>query len=570
MNFKDRDNIILIYHQIFIRNINIEKLNIDYERLETIYEDPKTFDKYKLIINDIMKASKLKPTEVATVNIYQQNDDLDEIFAKDINRALSELDSNKSFLSNFSTLKSISIFLEKNHSIEYKDLDKFNAIIHSMIMQTLYKNEPELEFILLRNLILLIIKFGIYNSAEHTGLIDLDLKFLLSLANNTKNNEGHYSYSFITDSRLEIIYLLLKNNYNLFKQNYQLLFKFLRKSRKDNNKIIPHQSVLLKIKWLKLITNIVIENKSFISLKFFERKLLGNFIKLIPDIEVDINSSFIKELISSIRLLLENFPSTLEHIADREYMLKLTSLLEVSCLKEEVENDDKFNLNLLKLLIIVGLDLKRYPRRRVIAIFEKEHLFKLKVANNLSSEYKNLIIKTLFYLHNLQRFESFDNDPLLKAYNNIEDKSILDECPTPIAYHFESPVEIKDNICISTHDIGKINSVYLKNLTELGFNEQDATNNEEQDENQITLFVTDAPTVNDEFNAESNDFDTDDIDDDLDSLKIEFEHLLSKKQSFKRSSSSISASSFLSGGKGGMKLDFTNKIKKKKFFGIKM
>lgn len=569
MNFKDRDNIILLYHQIFIRNINIEKLNIDYERLDTIYQDPKTFDKYKLIINDIMRASKLKSNIVATGDLLQRNVDQDEFTEKDINRAVSELDSNKPFLSNFSILKSIAISLEKKQTIEHKDLVKFNAVIHSMMIQTLYKNEPELEFILLRNLILLIVKFGIYNAAEHTGLIDLDFKYLLSLANNAKNNQGHYNYSFITDSRLEIIYLLLKNKYNLFKQNYQLLFKFLRNKRQDNKKLIPHQSVLLKIKWLKLITNIIIENKTFISLKFFERKLLGNFIKLIPDIEIDINSSFIKELINSVRLLLENFPSTLEHIAEKEYLLKLNSLLEVSCLSEGAENDDKLNLNLLKLLIIVGLDLKKYPKRRVITLFEKEHLFKIKTPNNLSSDYKSLIIKTVFYLHNVHRVECFDNDPMIKAYNNIEDKSILDECPTPIIYNFESAVQIKDHIHISTHDIGKINSVYLKNLADIGFKEQNITDNEETDSSQIKVFVTEAPSFNDEYDTESNDFDTDDIDDDLDSLKIEFENFLSKK-SFIRSPSSTSASSFLTSSKGSMKMDFTSKIKKKKFFGIKM
>lgn len=50
MNFNDRDNLTILYYQIFVKDIKPEKLGIDYVRLERLYNDPKTLKKYKIII----------------------------------------------------------------------------------------------------------------------------------------------------------------------------------------------------------------------------------------------------------------------------------------------------------------------------------------------------------------------------------------------------------------------------------------------------------------------------------------------------------------------------------------
>ncbi|OBA27057.1 hypothetical protein HANVADRAFT_52602 [Hanseniaspora valbyensis NRRL Y-1626] len=579
MNFNDRDIIVLIYNQIFIKNINIDKINIDYERLERLYNDPKTFVKYKIIINDILKVSRKNDSNssslIQDIKFYDHNNNSTE---HDLDQLINDLDFNKSFILNFQALKKIAIILETLNSLDYKALLKINNLIKSLLLQAVYNNEPELEFLLLRNLILLIVKFGIYNPIEKTGLINLDYKILLSLTNNdgavvpSSNN-----YTYIIDSRLEIIYLLLKNSYNFFKHNYNLLFKSLKEkssSSSSSHRHFVNQPAELKVKWLKMITNLIIENKIYISDTFFEKKLLASYIKLIPDINIKLNDPFNKELINSIRLLLENYYPTLDHIANKEYFSSLIRLLEVTRLKEKNQFDDKLNINLLKLLIIIGLDLQKYPRTRVLTLFEKEHLSKLANPNNLSPEYKSLIIKTLFYTHNVQYVQSSDEndvDPLIKAYNNIEDKSTLDDCPTPMQYKLEATVEIKDDIRLNSDDLGRINSIYLRNSNDLGFKELVKKN---CDYKRIELFITKAPDSKSEYYTDIDSFENEDIGDEVDSLKMEFGQLMKNKSSFSRppsvSSSSTSSLNLNGNKKSIMNLSLGDKLKSKKLFGIKM
>ena len=578
MNFNDRDNIILIYNQIFIKNINIDKINIDYERLERLYNDPKTFVKYKIIINDILKVSRKNDSNCSSliqdVKFYDHyNKNSTE---HDLDQLINDLDFNKSFILNFQALKKIAITLETLNSLDYKALVKINNLIKSLLLQAVHNNKPELEFLLLRNLILLIVKFGIYNPIDKTGLINLDYKILLSLTNNdgavvpSSNN-----YTYIIDSRLEIIYLLLKNSYNFFKHNYNLLFKSLKeKSSSSSQKHFVNQPAELKVKWLKMITNLIIENKIYISDTFFEKKLLASYIKLIPDIDIKLNDPFNIELINSIRLLLENYYPTLDHIANKEYFSSLVRLLEVTRLKEKNQFDDKLNINLLKLLIIIGLDLQKYPRTRVFTLFEKEHLSKLANPHNLSPEYKSLIIKTLFYTHNVQYVQVSDEndvDPLIKAYNNIEDKSTLDDCPTPMQYNLEATVEIKDDIRLNSEDLGRINSIYLRNSNDLGFKELVKKN---CDYKRIELFITKAPDSKSEYDTDLDSFENEDIGEEVDSLKMEFGQLMKNKNSFSRppsvSSSSTSSLTLNGNKKSSMKLSLGGKLKNKKLFGIKM
>lgn len=534
MNFNDRDTLTAIYYQIYVKDIKPEKLNIDYSRLERLYQDPKTFPKYKTIIKDILKASassKLYTNNSTSTQEIDLNDSINDIqnlkgsgyYEGDLIDLCANINFNQPLIYNFAYLKKILTTLIKCESLNYEELKKINQLIKTLVFQSVFAKKPELEFVILRNLILIIIKFGVFDKVERTGLVDLDIKKFLSLTTNSEfqsyqSNEINCMY--IIDSRLEIIYLLLRNNYELFRRHYYTLLKCL--TNKSSSSAVSYQSPELRIKWIKLITNLIIENKIHISEKLFETKILLCFIKLIPEINIDMHDIFTQELLNSIRLLLEHYCSTLNYIKDDENFVNLQQLMEISDIKEGGQFKDEVNINLLKLLIIIGIDANGYSYKRVITLFEKHHLIKLSNKKyNLSSEYVTLILKTAFYLHQWPKInvEDMDNE-LVKLYNNIENKKDLDDCPSPINYRLKLDMDLGyDNIFLSIEDMGKVNTIFLRSEQEMGFSTKEII--QDHDEKKL-LYITRVP---DNINTKSHEpfveHDDENIEDEFDNLKLE-------------------------------------------------
>mgnify|MGYP001183474216 FL=1 len=571
MNFNDRDNLTILYYQIFVKDIKPEKLGIDYVRLERLYNDPKTLKKYKIIIKDILRStgeSKLFTYDSRNTQLTNTSDKQDRILTSqgsryhesDLLDLCTNINFNRSLVYNFDYLKQILIVLNKCESINYGDLQKINQLIKTLIVQSVFAKKPELEFVILRNLILIIIKYGIFNGEQQTGLINLDIKNFLSLTTNVEfqnNISDELFLTYIIDSRLEVIYLLMKNNFDLCRVHYYTLLKCLRNKPYSKNAI--KQPPELKIKWIKLITNLIIENKLHISEKLFETKLLTSFLKLIPEINIDLEDVFIQELINSIRLLLEHFCPSLKYIKEDDNFINLQQLIEISDVKDGTQYKDKVNINLLKIMIIVGIDLHGYAYKRVVTLFEKTHLAKL---NNrkyqLSTEYQTLILKTVFYIHKWTTLNVVDMDnDLVKIYNEIDDKRELDDCPSPIIYNkkYNMETEYKD-VALTIEDMGKVNTIFLRSEKEMGFVKHDLVDKVEEKK---ILYVTQIPEsipsdVNDAFvdNQDEN------IEDEFDSLKLEFKEVEVNKPRLFSNTSEAKKSSV-----------FSMNIKKSRFFSKK-
>lgn len=557
MNFNDRDKLTAIYYQIFVKDIKPEKLNIDYSRLERLYEDPKTFPKYKIIIKDILQVSsgsKLYTTNSVHTQEIDLNDSINEIpnikgsgyYEGDLIDLCANINFNQPLVYSFAYLKKILTVLIKCESLNYEELKKINQLIKTLVFQSVFAKKPELEFVILRNLILIIIKFGVFDKVQRTGLVDLDINNFLSLTTNSEFQSHHSNkknYMYNIDSKLEIIYLLLRNNYELFRTHYYSLLKCL--TNKSYFNAVSYQSPELKVKWIKLITNLIIENKIHISEKLFETKILLSFIKLIPEINTDMHDIFTQELLNSIRLLLEHYCPSLSYIKDDENFVKLQQLMEICDVKEGDQFKDEVNVNLLKLLIIVGIDANGYSYKRVTTLFEKNHLTKLSNKKyNLSSEYETLILKTLFYIHQWSKINVADMDnELVKLYNSIENKKDLDDCPSPINYRLKRDMDmVYDNIFLSVEDMGKVNTIFLRSEQEMGFSTKKII---EDHDGKKVLYITQVPDcIKTKSNEPFVEHDDENIEDELANLKFELQGLsVHKDRLFSNSSEAKKTSS---------------------------
>lgn len=559
MNFNDRDNLAAIYYQIFVKDIKPEKLNIDHSRLERLYQDSKTLPKYKIIINDILKAlssnkyNTINSTSRQEIDMNNSINDISNIrgsgyYEGDLIDLCSNINFNQPLVYNFAYLKKILMTLIKCDSLNYEELKKINQLIKTLVFQSVFDKKPELEFVVLRNLILIIIKFGVFDNVQRTGLVDLDIKKFLFLTTNSEFQSyqtNEISCMYIIDSRLEIIYLLLRNNYELFKTHYYTLLKCL--TSKSYYNTVSYQSPELKIKWIKLITNLIIENKIHISEKLFETKILLSFTKLIPEINIDRHDIFTQELLNSIRLLLEHYCPSLNYIRDDEIFVNLQQLMEISDIKEGGQFNDEVNINLLKLLIIIGIDANGYSYKRVITLFEKNHLIKLSNKKyNLSSEYQTLILKTVFYLHQWPKITVADMDnELVKLYNKIENKKDLDDCPSPINYRLKLDMDLGyENIFLSVEDMGKVNTIFLRSEQEMGFSTKEIIGDHYEKK---VLYITQVPdNVKTKPSERFVEYEDENIEDELDNLKIELKGVSGHKDRLFSNSSEAKKTSSMS------------------------
>lgn len=149
-----------------------------------------------------------------------------------------------------------------------------------------------------------------------------------------------------------------------------------------------------------------------------------------------------------------------------------------------------------------------------------------------------------------------DND-LVKIYNEIDDKRELDDCPSPIIYNKKNNMETEyKDVALTIEDMGKVNTIFLRSEKEMGFVKHDLVDKVEEKK---ILYVTQIPEsipsdVNDAFvdNQDEN------IEDEFDSLKLEFKEVEVNKPRLFSNTSEAKKSSV-----------FSMNIKKSRFFSKK-